>query len=164
MGVDLSDPARAREIREQRVDHIVGLMSRGQWRAAASHRELSREWDISIGAVQDYAREASGIIRHLVSDDADNVRAQIIACVEQIRYDALNATKSTIGGDEYNAPDLNAALKAVELHAKLLGLITQKVDAKVSDTNPLSARDYLARIEAALPELRRRAAEEAGGE
>lgn len=142
----ISDPGRAREIREERVDHIVGLMSKGQWRAAASHRELIREWGVSLGAVQDYAREASGIIRHLISDDADNVRAQIIACVEQIRFDALNATRHTLEGNEYDAPDLHSALKAVELHAKLLGLITQKVDQRVTDAKRVLDDDLRMRI------------------
>lgn len=129
-----SDPARARE---ERVDHIVGLMARGEWRAAASHRDLAVLWGVSVGSVQDYAREASGILRHLVEGDVEGIRAAVVASVERIRVDALANTR-TWKGKQYPSPDYRSALMAVELQAKLLGLIVNKADVRVSPVDNMS--------------------------
>ncbi len=69
-------PAAARILRESRVDQIVGLMTSGAWSSARSIRDLTTEWNVSVGAVQDYAREASGIIRHALSGHEDEIRLE----------------------------------------------------------------------------------------
>jgi len=120
------DPAHARAVKDQRVDHIVRLMAHGEWHGAGSHHELSDAWGVSIAAVQEYARIASGIIRVVVEGNPDEVRAEIIAGIEAIKAQAIKQR------------ELRTALQAVDLKARMLGLITNKVEARVEAAQKLS--------------------------
>ena len=128
-----TDPARerAKEERDRRVDHIVNEMARGEWSGARSTILLAAEWGCSKHAVSEYAREASGIIRRLVAGDPDDVRAEIVAGIERLRLIATEATKFELVGfqqyEERRAPNVDAALRAYELRAKVLGLLVQNV-------------------------------------
>jgi len=121
-----SDRVRAREERDARVDHIVELMARGEWEGTRTTLALAGEWEVSRGAVSDYAREASGIIRRLIEGDPEDIKAEILAGIERVRLIALELTKTErVGKDEYasvRTPNVAAALQAYELKAKLLGL------------------------------------------
>jgi hypothetical protein len=136
-----SDRARAKIEREVRVDRVLSLMSRGAWFGVRTTRELATEWSCSQGAVNDYAREASGIIRHVLSDDVEELRAQLLLGAEDIRRRALRKS----GGS-----DLRSALGALELRAKVLGLVVQRIDAKVTTSAPRTPAEAQAQLEAML--------------
>lgn len=140
-----TDPARAqaRDLRDQRVDRVVHLMAMGWWAGARSTRTLAEEWNISMHAVSEYAREASGIIRRLVEGDPGDVKAEILAGIAHLRELALAQTKfERTGPDTYEerrTPNVGAALQAYELRARLLGLFpTEKIQVTV-DAPDLSA-------------------------
>lgn len=121
-----SDPARARLLRETRVSHVVDLMTKGKWEGAKSHRALAKKWECSVGAVADYAREASGIIRHAVSGDLETIRTAILTGIDEVRRTAMRLKKvQRTGVESYevlDAPDCKAALAAYELQARMLGI------------------------------------------
>lgn len=136
----------AKVIRAARVDHVVDLMTSGQWASARSIRALTTEWQVSIGAVQDYAREASGIIRHSLAGHEDEIRSQIIAGIDHVRETAMKLQKAVVVGKEvqlFDAPNCGAALAAYELQLRALGLITLKVEAR--DVTKMTKDEQLAR-------------------
>lgn len=120
------DRARARALRDARVDHIVGLMANGWWLSARSTRELSKRWGVGMNTVHDYAREASGIIRRSVAGVADDIRSVVLAKVERAGELALQIEKhERVGPDEYErvrAPNVSAALQAYDIQLRALGL------------------------------------------
>jgi hypothetical protein len=139
-----TDPARAqaRDLRDQRVDHVVHLMAMGWWAGARSTRTLAEEWGISMHAVSEYAREASGIIRRLVDGDPNDVKAEILAGIAHIRELALAQTKFERTGpdsfEERHTPNVSAALQAYELRARLLGLFPREEIQVTVDAPDLS--------------------------
>ncbi len=153
----MSDPghARARDEaraqRDARVDRIVAMMADGTWTATQA-RELATEWAIGLGAVQDYAREASGIIRRVVMGEPDDIKAQILAGVEKIRTVAMGKTRTVVTKDgdavTWADPDCKAALSAFELQAKMLGLIVNKHQDVAPEKLPTA--DLLAEYEREL--------------
>lgn len=132
-----ADRARARQLRDERVDEIIRLMSRGEWQGERSHAALAEQWELSPHTVTDYAREASSIIRRIVDGDKREVLAEILAGVRYTRQLALGKVRVAVskGGDvhEYADPDVRSAIAADELTLKALGLLT----VKVQDVSPL---------------------------
>jgi hypothetical protein len=110
-------PARARPQAE--LDAIIGGimtdMCEGRWRTGASHRELSEQHGVTIAAVQDWASKAALVLRKL-RGDADEVRDAILSGIEYCQKLALEA-------DEDGRRDLKAALSALELRAKVFGVM-----------------------------------------
>jgi hypothetical protein len=164
-----SDPvrARAKQLRDTRVDHVADLMLSGAWRGTKTHRELAAKWEISVGAVADYAREASGVIRRAVSGSGgEEIRSQILAGVEHVRRVAMRLKKPfKMGRDDYQllpAPDVKAALMSYDLSAKLLGVTAQMMPdwANLSEDEKWAKIDEAqARIEAFKTTLRPRSKE-----
>lgn len=146
----------ARQLREQRVDKIVGLMSHGKWNGAASHRDLGAQWGVSMHAVAEYAREASGIVRRVVEGNAGDIRAEIFAGLERIRVVAMKLVKPMrVGPDIYEdrvVPDLPSAIRAYELRAKMLGLMIDRVEVS-QEIAGLSREETIVRLRAALERL-----------
>lgn len=68
---DRKSLTRARATPEQtaeRVEVIVGMMRRGEWRRGESGPELARSWGLADTALQHLAAEASRIVAREVSD------------------------------------------------------------------------------------------------
>lgn len=122
----LAHPARAREAlkaqRDTRVDRIIELMAGGQWFGAHTARELAEEWRVTATTVHEYASEASTVIRRVVKEDPDLVRAMIIGGIDRVIREAHELKRVTKDGDEYAAPDLRAAVAALALKLKVYGL------------------------------------------
>ena len=148
-----TDPARARALRDERVDHIVSLMANGWWEGARSSIKLAAEWGVTKHAVGEYAREASGIVRRLIEGDPGDIKAEILAGLEHIRVLALAAVKiEKVGRDDYEerrAPDLGSALRAYELRAKMLGIMIEKHEIS-GELHGLSEAELDARLAAAI--------------
>jgi hypothetical protein len=122
-----SDRARARETvqaeRERRVDAVLDLMSRGEWDGMRSHRALAKEWSCSLGAVQDYAREAYGISRKLMlltPEQKEDARAHYAATLRK------NAERAA------EAEDFNAVNRAIELQMRLTGVLEPDTTVNVA--------------------------------
>jgi hypothetical protein len=134
---DETSRARARAERDERVDIIVGHMATGTWGGLRSARDLSLQWGVSIHAVNEYAREASGIVRSVVSGDPETIRSAILAGIENVERTALTLVKHVqTGHRQYEpvvAPDCAAALRGYELRLKTLGLIVDKHEVKVAE-------------------------------
>jgi hypothetical protein len=168
-----SDHARAREaaraLRDTRVTHIADLMTKFQWHGLRTHRKLAAKWECSVGAVADYAREASGIIRRAVSGDLDVIRTEILTGIHRVRDVALKLTKPMlVAKDTYdfvNTPDVNAALRSYELQAKMLGLFPAEpsVERAPDTMTPEEHRAELAKLKAEIVAEEKRLAEEGQG-
>lgn len=63
-------------VTERRVAHIVGLMSRFEFRRGHTAQQLADEWGLSLSYVHDLTAEASKRVRATAT--ADDVAAQII--------------------------------------------------------------------------------------
>ncbi len=69
--------ARARpEDTYQRVERIVGMMRRGEWRRGESAPELAGEWSLAVATVEGMAAEASRIVSREVTDP-DRVKVDV---------------------------------------------------------------------------------------
>lgn len=151
------DPARARTLRDERIDHIMTLMCDGEWGASAARR-LAKEWGLAQNSVSDYASVASSIIRHVVQGDADTIRTSILAGIEAVRKIALEKQRSYVvkRGDEQEVvevpdPDCKAALASYDLQAKVLGLVITKVETVNGNESP---EETLAKLDEAREKLR----------
>lgn len=167
-----SDHARAREaaraLRDTRVSHIVDLMTKFQWHGLRTHRQLAAKWECSVGAVADYAREASGIVRRAVSGDLDVIRTEILTGIHRVRDVAMKLTKPMLVAKEcyefVSTPDVNAALRSYELQAKMLGLFPSEpaVERPPDTMTPDEHRAELAKLKAEIEAEEKRLATEAG--
>lgn len=109
--------ARARE----GVGECVRRMTTQVWRTGKSHNEVAAMYGVAYDTVVGWASTASQIIHHAIGN-GDEVRARLLAGLEHVHELALT-------GDEV---DLRAAVSAIAEQAKLLNLLTTKVEQTVS--------------------------------
>lgn len=64
------------EVTYQRVERIVGMMRRGEWRRGESGEELAEEWSLADATVRELAAEASRIVSREVTDP-DRVKVDV---------------------------------------------------------------------------------------
>lgn len=162
-----ADRARARELRATRVDHIISIMSRGQWQGLRSHRALAKKWEASVHSVADYAREANSIIRHAVSGDIEVIRTEILTGIHRVRDVAMKLTRPMLVAKEVydfvSTPDVGAALRSYELQAKMLGLFPSEPthERKPEEMNREEHVAELARLREEIAAEEKRLAEDA---
>jgi hypothetical protein len=70
----------------ERVDYIVDLMERLEWRRGKTAPELAAIWGVSVSAVENYSAEAS----RRVTADPDEARRDITAGCRKLFRDAVN--------------------------------------------------------------------------
>jgi hypothetical protein len=105
------------------VQQVLAMMANGGWHTGSSHVELAKQWRVSVDAVEKVASVASKVLQHVVLSDPAALRAQMAASLEDIKRRALERKGYTLGGDEYENPDLKAATSAILGRAQLLRLI-----------------------------------------
>jgi hypothetical protein len=72
----------------ERIRHIVGLMSTGQWVTGVTGPELQELWGLSHATIDSDSGEASRIVREAVAS-SDDIRARVIATLEAITSKAM---------------------------------------------------------------------------
>ena len=120
---------------EERVDRIMEMMTGGRWVAGTSHRQLGKEWELTVTTVERLAAEASRVLRRVTRGDDEEVRTRILAGIEAIRVrcELKTRRKSRKKADgswqdvEVPDPDYHTALRAYELQGKFLGLLTHNI-------------------------------------
>ena len=116
-------------------------MARGRWFGAKTSVQLTAEWGVKIAAVQNYASEASGIIRRVVEGDPAEIKAEIIAGIQSIQQLALDRQRTWVTKDgsqvTVEEPDFRVALDALLGRARLLGLGSDRVELTGKDGAPL---------------------------
>lgn len=160
--------ARAKRAdREPRVHRVARMMCAGEWHTGPSHAALAAEWKCSIKNVEDIARQASALVRYIIGADAEDLRARLVASLEDIRRRAIERVEYGKDGGAYPSPDLRAATQTIATQAALLGLTQQaaaqvavQVNAQQSGAPRFeSAREAIDYVEGVvLPRLRARAA------
>ena len=71
-------PDRAsRDVVDERVGIVEGLMRRAQWERGRTNRALAKQWGCSVDAVNDYAAEAGRRVR---ADVTDREEVQMTVC------------------------------------------------------------------------------------
>ena len=136
-------PAKA-ELREARVRRVMEIMAACEWRTGKSHAELASEWGIAEETVGEVAGEAARRLRALAGEHEAEIVGRMLAEIERIGGMALEATRATNEGVVYPAPDLRAALAAIELRAKLFGVGVTNV--RISEEVAKLSNDELKRL------------------
>ena len=141
----------------------MDLMADGRWVSGKSHAEVAAEFGVSPATVKDWATSASRVLRLALEEDKDVLRARLVATLENIVAEAMQTTKpvtvrklTRVGKKVVNvsttelmpAPSLAAAVSAVQTHAQLFGLISQKVDVTTRpNVAHLSREEHAAELE-----------------
>lgn len=102
---------------EERVTYIADrLMRRGRWVKHKTQMELAAAWVLDPATIRGYSAEASRSLR-LDPDERDALRAELAAHAARLRRMATRERSKVTG-----LRNIEAALKAIELHARLVGL------------------------------------------
>lgn len=128
---DFRPLTRARELgetREKGVAEMVRTMANGEWVPGSSTIAFAERFGIAVGTAKDWAGEASRQLRALAATDREELREVFVSRLARLEALALTKQAYTMKGEPYDAPDLRTAVAAVAEQAKLLGLVTQKVD------------------------------------
>lgn len=143
--MEVAAKKRTRVDADAGVRHCMMLMAEGMWRTKRHRAEVAALFGVSPATVKTWATTASRVLRLSQEPDMEKVRARSLASLQVI------VTKALAAGE------LRAGVSALELRAKLLGLIVQKHDVthrpKVAH---LSREEHLQ----ALEQLRTEIAEE----
>lgn len=94
-----------------RVDEIVEKMTKSEWCPGPSHRELAKKWSVTPATVEKHAAEASRLIRRLVGQDREALRAMVFTGLQTLITEA-RAQKQ-----------YGPVVKAYELQCRVLGLM-----------------------------------------
>lgn len=126
-----------RTVSERRIDEVVELMTSFRWVPGPSHRSLAKAWGVSVSMVEHVAAEASRVVRRLVrADHKEEIAARLATNIELIGARAMARTRrrwrktaepdGRVSYVEYVQPDpdFGSALRAQELAAKLLGVLS----------------------------------------
>lgn len=131
---------RAREDADAGVRDCLDLMTAGTWVTGTSHRDIADKHGVHPDTVKKWATNASRIIRFAIEGDAEDIRARMLATLDTIVKKAMTTRDvfTTRTGDDietrfYDAPNLPAAISAIETQAKLLGLVVQKHEVAMTE-------------------------------
>lgn len=89
-------------------------MAAGQWVRGVTVGEVAHEFDVDIRTAETWAATASRLVRLSIEGDREEIRARMLATLDTI-------IAKHAGGEP------RAAVAAIELQAKLLGLTTAHV-------------------------------------
>ncbi len=153
-----ADPERARA-RAERVDIVLDKLVHGEWTSRMGV-EKAKEWGVGLHTVQEYVREASTVLKYLVLGDPEELRARLLAGIEDIRRRCLERKRAFVvqrGKDEQEVmevddPDLRTALASYDSVAKACGLIVEKRQEVPADKLPTPA--LIGEIESELAKLK----------
>lgn len=138
--------ARVREDADAGVRHCLEMMVAGQWISGQSHAEVGKRYAVSPRTVEAWATSASRVLRLTIEGDVEDIRARMLATVDVILARSMGLTVDNGDGSAtgygYSAKD---ALSAIDVKAKLLGLMVQKHEVAVTDEE---AKKLIAEIKA----------------
>lgn len=150
-------PRRTREDADAGVARCVEMMTAGEWITGQSNLAVAEEFNVSPATVKNWATNASRIIRLAIEGDKEAIRARMFSQLETVVQRAMERTRPVTtkapGKVTYELvpePDLRAAVSAIDVQAKLLGLSGTRVDVVNHRVSHLSKAEH----EAALVTLR----------
>lgn len=131
---------RKREDSDAGVRDCVDLMTAGRWVTGHSNRVIAKKHGVSPATVKNWATSASRIIRASVEPDREDIRARMVATLDTVVARAMRLKKPVyMRGDGegvttlMDAPDLRAAVAAIDTQARLLGLVVQKHEVSMTE-------------------------------
>ena len=119
------------------------LMADGLWVSGKSHEVVAKQFGVAPATVKDWATSASRVLRLILEQDKEEIRARMIATLENVVAESMKTVKPVTVRKELTrkgkrvsvsvtemlpAPSLQAAVSAVLAQAQLLGLVSQKLD------------------------------------
>lgn len=158
---------RARPSVPERVQHIVGMMTRLEWVPGRSDSELGELWGMSASAVRNHSAEAHRVIKQAIGEP-DELRAMLVASMLSVGRGALERTEEVAvsGFDKESGswvqtvtvrkPDHRSALRSLESVRDTLGLSAPKkiehsyADKSLDELLEEAAR-HLAKLQGASP-------------
>jgi transposase-like protein len=131
---------RAREDADAGVRDCLDLMTSGRGVTGKSHLEVATRHGVHPDTVKKWSTNASRIIRFAIEGDVEDIRARMISTLDHIVATAMVTKKVATTGEGrdkvaefYDAPDLRAAVAAIETQARLLGLVVQKHEVTMTE-------------------------------
>ena len=118
-----------------------------------SHVAISEKYEISVEAVRDWAVEASDFLR-LCAGDMPEIKQELLAQVRGLEK-LCKENKRTFKGVVYDAPEYRTMLGAMELRARLNGLL-DKQGGPTDGTEEVSIGELLKLLESRGYEVRRK--------
>lgn len=116
-------------ITDDRIDHIVRMMLKRQWKGMVSREKLAEEWGCHEKTVGTMADRASAIVARRgqpIEQEIDDALAEL----EQIKLMALNNERCSVdkdGNEHYfAAPMLREATDAIKLKLEIRGVLTKQ--------------------------------------
>ena len=144
-------------------------MADGLWVSGKSHEAIAARYGVSPATVKDWATSASRVLRLAVEQDKEEIRARMLATLENVVAEAMKTVKPATVRKEITrkgkrvvvtvtemlpAPSLQAAVSAVQTQAQLLGLVSQKLDVTTRPSVAhLSREEHAAELEKLSTEI-----------
>lgn len=139
---------RTRRDADQGVARCMSLMADGQWVSGESHAAIAKEFGVAQATVKNWATCASRVLRQISEGDRETMRAKLFATLERVLASAMATVKPVtmrVGGTTWTefleAPSVQAAVSAIDVQARLLGLVTHKVDVTQRPSVAYLSRD-----------------------
>lgn len=104
----VSTDRASRDVVDERVGIVEGLMRRAQWERGRTNRALAKQWGCSVDAVNDYAAEAGRRVR---ADVTDREEVQMTVC----------AALSTVVREGLRDGDRSAVVRAGDVWTRIIG-------------------------------------------
>lgn len=148
---------------DERVDHIVRMMLKGQWKGMASRETLAAEWKCHERTVGYMAERAAAVVARRGQPIEQEIDAAL-ADLEHIKRVALDNERCTVdkdGGEHFFAsPMLREATEAIKLKLEIRGALfkgrAKEADKSSSDEYAkLTRAERIAKLKEALAEEER---------
>lgn len=111
-----------------RVEHILGLITRGEFVAGRTHRELAEKWGVKVERVSKLVTDAMRLQRLFRPSLEDDINRRL-ACIEEDRRLAASKVKHfAYKGevlDERPAPDVASMIAADRLYLETIGALVR---------------------------------------
>lgn len=140
----LNDPTEM----ERRLDQVLQLMNQDLWVNGRSHRMMMQEWGVSLTVVKTVAAEAGRIFRGFWRQKQEELAAEFESRLRNLELRARRVVRKRQRKivrrengrrfvDYEDVEDLEenfaAQISAIELAARLRGMLVQKVEVKAPE-------------------------------
>lgn len=118
--------------REQRVDEVMQIMIRAEWRPGSSHQKLAQKWGVHPGTVEHIAAEANRLLRHAFRNEPEARAEALGECL--LTFRAIRQRMI----DNGTPPACRVALDATEAFGRYMGVEPPK-NVKLSTQDEFEA-------------------------
>ncbi len=107
---------------DERREKVALMMLHGEWKGAATRKELSEAWGISRPAMRELEEAAMGACRLAIREEWPQRVAQALA--------ELDAVKAAAWRGDEDGPNLKAVIEATKLQLQVYGALSQPMKSR----------------------------------